>query len=138
MAHFVLKDAMVLLGAVDLSDHVRSVTINYSAELIEDTAMSDVSRSRVAGLKDWSATVEFAQDEAGSEVADTIFALVGVAGTFECRPTSAARSATNPGYNGTGIIESYNPVSGSVGTLATTSITIQGSNGVALLRSTSA
>lgn len=137
MAHFVLKDAYVLLNAVDLSAHVRSVTVNYSAELVDDTTMSKVSRSRKGGLKDWSLNVEFAQDFAAAQVDATLFSLVGTQFAVEVRPTSGARSATNPAYTGNGMLESYQPVTGSVGALAMAPITIQGADGVALARQTS-
>ena len=48
MATRVLTDAFVSWAGVDLSDHVRSVTLTYSAELLDDTAMGDTAR-----LKRW-------------------------------------------------------------------------------------
>ena len=125
MAEFVFTDASVVVNAVDLSDHVRQVTLNYSAELQDDTAMGDDTRSRIGGLKDWSMEVEFNQDFAASEVDVTLFGLVGTTFTVTLKPTSGAVSATNPSYSGTGILESYPPMGGSVGDIATTSITIQ-------------
>lgn len=125
MAEFVFTDASVVINAVDLSDHVRQVTLNYSAELQDDTAMGDDTRSRIGGLKDWSMELEFNQDFAAAEVDVTLFPLVGSTFTVTLKPTSAAVSATNPSYSGTGILESYPPLGGSVGDLATTSVTIQ-------------
>lgn len=125
MAEFVFTDAFVTIDGVDLSDHVRSVTVNYSADMQDDTAMGDGTRSRLGGLKDWSVDVEFNQDFASSSVDDTLFPLVGTSFVVAVRPTSAARSATNPEYSGTGILESYPPLGGAVGDLSTSSITIQ-------------
>ena len=39
MATFVFTDASVTINSVDLSDHVRSVTLDLSAEEQDDTAM---------------------------------------------------------------------------------------------------
>lgn len=125
MATLVLTDAFVDIDGTDLSSAVRSVTVNYSAELQDETAMGDDTRVRLGGLKDWSMDIEFNQDFAAASVDATLFPLVGTTFTVEVRPTSAARSATNPGYTGTGILESYPPLGNSVGDVATASVTIQ-------------
>ena len=126
MPTLVLNDAFVSINAVDLSDHVKSVTLNYSAEMLDDTAMGDDTKSNKGGLKNWSVEVEFHQDYAASSVDATLFSLVGTTFTVIVRPVeSTAVGPTNPNYTGTGILESYNPVGGAVGELAAASITIQ-------------
>lgn len=125
MASLILDDASVVINAVDLSDHVQSVTINYSAEMQDETAMGDDTRVNKGGLKNWSMDVEFKQDYASGEVDATLFSLVGATFTVTVKPTSAAVGTTNPSYSGTGILESYNPIGNSVGDLATAPITIQ-------------
>lgn len=127
MPVMVLKNAYVLINAVNLSDHVKSVTINYAAEILEKTAMSANSKQRIAGLKDWSVDVELNQDFAAASVDATLFPLVGAAAfAIEIRPDAGVVSATNPKYTGNALLESYPPISGSVGELATVSITLQG------------
>lgn len=126
MASFVLTDAYVSINSVDLSDFVTSVTVNYSAELADDTAMGDTSHTRIGGLKDWSLDVEFNQDYAASAVDVTIFSLVGTSTAIEVRPTSAVVGATNPKFTGSGIIDSYNPAGGQVGSKATARISMKG------------
>lgn len=125
MSHLVLTDAFVSVNGVDLSAHLRAVTVNYQSELQDDTVMGLTTRIRLGGLLDWSMEFEFAQDFASSQVDATLFALVGVTTTLIARATSAAKSATNPDYTGTGILESYPPLGNSVGELATTSVTFQ-------------
>ena len=116
MATRVLLDAYVSWATVDLSDHVRSVTLNYSAELLDDTAMGDTTRSRIGGLKDWSVDIEFFADEASGKVQATVFDDVGTTGALVIRPdNSEGVSATNPNYSGTGIVESIPLVAGGVG-----------------------
>lgn len=125
MATLVLTDASVTINSVDLSDHVKSVTINYSADMVEDTNMGDDTHlMKGGGLKNWSMDVEFAQDYAASSVDATLFPLVGSTFTVDVLPTSSSVSATNPKYTGTGILESYTPIAGSVGELSTAPITI--------------
>jgi len=119
MAQIVLTDAFVSYNSVDLSDHVRSVTLTYSSELQDDTAMGDTTRSRTGGLLDWSADVDFYADEASAKVAQTFFPLVGSTATLIVRPdNSDGVGATNPNYTGTAAVESIPLVSGTVGELA--------------------
>ena len=126
MAAFVLTDAFVSINGVDLSDHVRSVTLDYKAELQDDTAMGDTTRSKLGGLKDWSVQIEFNNDFAASNVDATLFPLVGSTFTVILRPIKATVvGTTNPNYTGTGILESYPPLGGGVGDMATTSVSIQ-------------
>jgi hypothetical protein len=125
VSHFVFTNAYVMLNAVDLSDHVKSVTLDYKGELQDNTAMGATTRTRLGGLKDWSLEIEFFQDFAAAEVDATLFGLVGTPFTIEVKPVNAAASPTNPRYNGTGILESYPPIGGSVGEMAMTSVSIQ-------------
>jgi hypothetical protein len=134
MASFVLKNAFVLINAVDLSDHIKQVTVNYSAALQDNTPMGKASLSRLPALKDWSLDVQFFNDYAAAKVDATIFPIVGTQIAVEVRPDAGARSATNPGYTGNGIVESYQPVAGSVGDVAMAPVKISGSDGVALIR----
>jgi hypothetical protein len=135
MAEFVLTDAFVSVNAVDLSDHVKSVTVKYSAELQDATVMGNAGRRKLAGLKDWSIDVEFDQDFASAKVDATLYSLVGVETALKVRASkTGAISATNPEFQGNGMLESYSPVAGSIGDVLRTSVTFQGSDGVALIR----
>ena len=137
MAHFVLDDAVVEINSVDLSDHVKDVTINYNAVEVDDTCMGDSGTVTIAGLVDWSATINFGQDLAAAEVDATLFPLVGAdAFSVLFKNTSDAVSATNPSYTGTAVLPAYTPIAGSVGALATASVTLKSASGV-LTRNTS-
>lgn len=127
MAFLVLTDASLTVNDVDLSDHVKSITLNYSAEILDDTAMGATSKSRVAGLKDWSAEVEFLQDYAADKVDATLFPLVGAASfAVHIKPKSGAIAVDNPDYTGNAVLGEYSPVSGAVGELSTVSVTFEG------------
>lgn len=140
MAERVIKDASLRIGAssaslTDLSDHLRSVTINFSAELQDKTAMGSSYRKRIAGLKDWTATFEFNQDYAASKVDAIFFPILGTTGGFVIiKQESSAVGAGNPRYYGEFLLGTYSPVNGTIGNLDTVSIEVQG-NG-ALSRST--
>jgi hypothetical protein len=134
MATFVLTDAYVSVATVDLSDWVTSVSLSVEVDEQEDTAMGDTYRSRLGGLKDWTLDIEFNQDFAGSAVDDTLFALLGTSVAIEIRPDSDAVGASNPKFTGNVLVTEYSPIDGSVGDLATTSVSWPG-NG-ALTRAT--
>lgn len=125
MATTVLTNAFVSIDGNDVSDHVRSVTLNYAADMIEDTNMGDTTHTRLGGLKDWSIEAEFAQDFAAANLDSILFPLVGTTFTVIVRPDAGTVSSSNPNYTGTGILESYPPLGNPVGELATTTVTIQ-------------
>jgi len=127
MAEIIFDDPYVMINTVDLSDHVRSVTINYKAEIQDKTAGGATSRERIAGLKDWSVDIEFNQDYASGEVDATLFDLVGAASfPIIIKPDGETTGVTNPKFTGNAVLETYSPIAGSVGDLATTTITMQG------------
>lgn len=119
MASLSFTNGFVSINGVDLSAYTRSVTINYSAEMLDETAMADTTRVNLGGLKNWSMEFEFNQDFASSATDVSLFSLVGTASTLIVRPTASAVSTTNPNYTGSGILESYTPFGNSVGDLAT-------------------
>lgn len=127
MAKFVLTDASVVVNTnVDLSDHVKSVTVNYEAEIKDSTAMGSTARTKLPGLLNGSFEVEFFQDYDAANVDATLFAMVGAAASpFIIKPTSSAISATNPAYKGSCILASYTPLQGTVGDEATTKASFQ-------------
>lgn len=124
MADLVATDVDVSIDSNDVSDHVTQVSFTYMGEAQENTAMSDTTRTRIAGLKDWNIQIDFNQDYAASGVDAIIFPLVGTTFTVAVKPTSGSTSSTNPSFNGTAFLESYNPIQGSVGEVMTTSISM--------------
>ena len=115
MSEVVLTNAFISLNGVDLSDHVRQVTLNYSSEPQDITAMNDTTRQRIGGLKDWSISIEFNQDYAASEVDVTLFSIVGSVIAVILRPDAGVIGTTNPEYTGNALLESYQPIGGSIG-----------------------
>lgn len=136
MAKLVLTNAFLLVNAVDLSDHIDTITINFSAAEVDTTTMSQASLSRLGGLKDWSMDVIFAQDYAAAKVDVTLFGIVGTVIAVEARPTNGARSTTNPAYVGNALLSSYSPMGQKVGARNDAPIKLSGADGVALQRLT--
>lgn len=126
MASVSFTDCFVSLGGTDMSAYVKSVTLNYAAEMLDDTAMGDTTRVNLGGLKNWSVEVEFNQDFTDNELDEDLFALVGASTAVVIRPVKSTVVGTgNPNYTGTGVMESYTPISGSVGDLLPASCVIQ-------------
>lgn len=118
MAKMILKDAKVIINGVDLSDHVASVAVNLSQEDVDVTAMGAAGKQRLPGLKDESFEITWLADWAAAKTDATLQGLYnnGTSHTVEVRPTSGARSATNPAYLGSECYcTEYTPLSGDVG-----------------------
>lgn len=125
MAVFVLKNAYVNINGVDLSSRVKKVTVNIKAADEDNTAMGAIGKGRIAGLRDDSISVEFNQDFAALNVDATMFPLIGAAAfPVIVKAVSGTASATNPRYYGNCILTDYNPIDGSVGNAATTSVSL--------------
>jgi hypothetical protein len=127
MPFIVFTDAYVVINASNISDHVKGVTLTYSADLLDSTVMTTSgTKSNTPGLKDWQLDVDLLNDYAAASIDSILFALIGNAGfSVEVRPTSGARSTSNPGYTANGVLGNYDPMQAKVGDLATTKITIK-------------
>ena len=123
MARIVLTDAKVTVNGVNLSDHIASVSLSTTNDVIETSAFSSTAaKTRVAGLQDNSVTLEFHQDFATPNVEATIYPLLGNTTTIVVSPTSTV-SATSPSYSFTALVSEWTPLNGGVGELATASVT---------------
>lgn len=127
MAVIALLDAKCVINAVNLSDHITKVTLKTSAADLDTTAMGLTFQSRIGGLKQWDASVEFNQDFAASSVDATIWPLLGTVVTFTAKATSGANSATNPEYQGSVLIQDFTPIDGQTGALAKMTVSWPGS-----------
>jgi hypothetical protein len=123
MARIVLTDAKVTINSVNLSDHIASVSLAMSTDVVETSAFnSTAAKTRVAGLQDNSVTLEFHQDYATSNVEATIYPLLGTNTTIVVSPTSTV-SASSPSYSFSATVSEWTPLNGGVGELATASVT---------------
>ena len=125
MARIVLTDVGVVLGGVDLSDHIASVEIAQNFDEVETTAFGDGGRTRIAGLEDSTLSLSFHQDFATADVEATIGPLVGGTASFELSPfgTAVAASGTAPRYSGTVLITEWTALNGTIGDLSTADVT---------------
>lgn len=124
MATKVYTDSQFKVGSVDLSAYLQELTINYQAEMLDETAMGDLTRARIGGLKVWSFAAKFNDDFSAAGPSASLWNLVGCQSCVQWRPVNACSTAINPTYWGVAAIDGC-PMGGSVGTLAQETITFQ-------------
>ncbi len=125
MASLKFTDCFFSINAVDLSDWVKEVNVDYEAETLDETAMGDTTRKNLGGLLNWSASITFKQDFAASAPDVTLFAMVGTTKTIIIRPVAVTGvGATNPNYTGTALVQSYSPFGQGVGDLAMATLSL--------------
>lgn len=121
MAIEMLWDAYVSINGVDLSDHVRSVEIPKSRDVLDKTTMGALAKGKLPGLKDEKFTVNWAQDFAASKVDQTLSPLFenGTAFAVEIRKDKTNIAATtNPKWTSSSVyLTEYTPISGAPGDL---------------------
>jgi hypothetical protein len=116
MAVFLNNNVGLKINAVDLSDHVTSVTLNYVADELEVTAMGDSSHKFVKGLESGTLTVSFLNDAAATSVLQTLNSAFGT--TVACKAIQfkgTAVSAANPVYEFDVLVNNLTPINGAVG-----------------------
>jgi hypothetical protein len=128
MARLVLTNVEVTIAGVSLADHIASVTLGSTYDVLETTAFAGgnvpaAAKTRTAGLVDNSVTLEFHQDFAAGEVEATIYPLLGTVAAVKVQPVNGAISASNPEYQFDALISEWTPLNGAVGELATASVT---------------
>jgi len=123
MARLVLTNAYITINAVNLSDHIASVTLTTNDDAVETTAFGSTARTRIGGLGDNSVAIEFHQDYATSNVEATIYPLLGATTAVVVKPNGATTASDNPSYTFTALVSEWTPLNGAVGELATASVT---------------
>lgn len=136
MAKFVLKNPIITIDGVNLSDHISSVTIETTFDEVDVTAFGSNYKEILQGLGDATITCAVFQDFAAGSVDATLWPLSQSGASFPVtvKATNAAVSATNPLYSMTGVLLSYSPIAGAVGEASTTDVTIRNQAAVGLTR----
>jgi len=139
MAVFAATDFSIVYNGIELSAYVQSVDLKLEVNDLDTTGMGTTNanfHTRIAGLRDWSGSIDFIQDFAAGQVDATIGPDIfsGTTRTLTIKPTSAAVSATNPRYFGSILATGYGPISGKVGDLAMGKVDFKGAG--ALTRAT--
>jgi len=135
VAVFLNNGVVLTVNAVDLSNHVTSVTLNRTFDELEVTAMGDSGHKFVKGLEASSITIDFLNDTATANVLQTLQAAWGTNVTVTVKQTSAATSATNPLYTMTALVNNTTDINGAVGDIGMQSVTWNVSGTIAVTTS---
>ncbi len=122
MAKFVATDYKVTINGTNLSTSLASVELPIEIDEQETTAFGSEWRTRIAGLKSGSITLEFHQDFAAGALDSILWPLLGTNATVVVVPTSGTVTSSNPSYTGSFLVTQYTPYASTVGDLATVSI----------------
>ena len=127
LANSVVEIGSSSTSVTDITDQVTVVTVNFVVEALEDTAFGSTARTNTGGLQNNSASITLYASYAASESYATLSALVGTKCFLRVKPTSAALSATNPGFELSSTFLSALPVINSnLGELAVYEIELMG------------
>jgi hypothetical protein len=137
---FVLKDAVLTVNSVNLSDNASSVTVEGTTDEVDVTSFTTASyREFTDGFKDATITATFFQNFDAGKVDATLFPLWNAGSTFAVtvKATSAATSATNPLYSLTAAkMYGYSPLAGGVGDASSMDVTFRNAGTAGLTRGT--
>lgn len=124
----IFKDAYVKLDSNDISAYCMSVTLNTESATQDSHTMGDNWTEVELGLKSWTLELELKQSFTASELDSILWPYFSNGSTIavEVRPTSSSVGAGNPKWTGNAVLPAYTPLQGSVGDLASTSITLTG------------
>lgn len=124
MAKYVVTSQKVTLNGSDVSDACARAELVLNAAEVETTDFGSGGWTEVVGgLKSGQLTLDFHSDFGVGAVSSLFQNLVGTIGTFVVIANGTAASAQTPAYSATALINSFTPVAGAVGDLATFSVT---------------
>ena len=113
------KEGVVTVGGTAMGE-VTSFTLETTGDVVEDTALSDGTKSFVAGRTSFSGTIEMHFDETDTQQ-ETLLAGASIA--FVLLPEGNA--AGDASYSGTGIVTGMS-INNSMDAIVSRSVTFQG------------
>jgi hypothetical protein len=127
------------VGGTDLSNHVRQINVQMTAEDVDLTAMGATSREHAPGLRDDRIVITVFQDFAASSIDATLSPLVGVAAgaTIIAYANGTTATSTSPKWTMVGVLLDYNPLDVEIGSASQTQITFVPAAGSSITRGTS-
>jgi hypothetical protein len=111
----------------DMTDQCTGATITYLFEAQDVTAFGDTSRKYVSGLGAHEITLSLFVSYGASEVEAILASCIGKVSTLVIATKTGAAAADNPIYTLTGAyLETFEPITGSVGEMSTIDVTFTG------------
>jgi len=128
VAKFAATDVYVLVGTQNISDWCFDVDVPDSKNQIDVSGFNSTgSQEFVPGSRDQSAVVQVLQDFGNTQIHQLLNPLYvnNTVFAFEVRPTSAARSATNPWYGGSAQMYEYDGLKATLNNRAEITLTLR-------------
>lgn len=116
MAVTLFSNPYVYIGSSEISTYCNSAQLDFGADALEVTAFGATTKTNVAGLKQWSMTIQGHVDWTDNLIDEILAALVGTSTTIKLRAAQGTITASNPEYTGTCIVTGYNITGGVSGT----------------------
>ena len=113
------KEGVVTVGGRAMGE-ITSFTLETTGDVVEDTSLTDATKSFVAGRTSFSGTIEMHFDETDTEQ-ETL--LAGASISFVLLPEG--NTAGDASYTGTGLITGMS-INNSMDAIVTRSVTFQG------------
>jgi hypothetical protein len=132
MAKFAATDVYVLVNAQNISDWCFSVDAPDSKAQIDVSGFNPTSSQEyVPGTRDQSIALGVLQDFGSTQVHSLLNPLYvnNTIFTVELRPTSGARSATNPWYGGSAQMYEYDGLNAQLNNRAEIQLTLRPASG---------
>lgn len=125
MSSQIVQNSKFYLDGYDLSGDLNMISLDYSAELQDSTALGATSRARTGGLKDIRAAVEGFFNTSGIDIESVMFGKIGVA-DVPCTVSPIAGAEGDLAYLFKAISGNYKP-GASIGEMLKFSADAQGS-----------
>lgn len=132
MSKFVVTGTQVSFNGTDLSSSCARAELVINAAEVDTTDFGSAGWTEViGGLKSGNVTLDFHSDFGSGAVSELFADLVGTIGTVTViAANGTAASATTPSYTAEVLVNSFTPISGAVGDLATFSVSFPTSGAV--------
>lgn len=124
MPKFIYQDPIVVLAGSTVTTSTAAVTLNIEADDVETTAYGNGGwRNRIAGLKQATVDFDFHSDVAAGAIDSILWTNLGSTVQCKVRPGgTAAIGPSNPEFTFNVLVTQTTPMAGSVGDLATQSV----------------
>ena len=114
----------VKIATVDVSDMVTAATLNYVFDEIEITAMGSLAHQYVKGLQSGTLTLSFMNDQASSDILDTLLTNAGTTVAVKMiQDSSAAVADTNKLYTFDILVNNLTPINGTPADISSQDVT---------------
>lgn len=125
MAKYVVAGTSVQFNGSDISGSVARAELVINAAEVDTTDFGSNGWTEVVGgLKSGSVSLDFHSDFGAGGVSSLLQDLIGTIGTVTIiAANGTAASATTPSYTAEVLVNSFTPIAGAVGDLATFSVT---------------